>query len=541
MTATSAHITVTVNNAPPSTTVVLPSNGATVSGGQWLDAIASPGATQVQYELTGGTLTNSVIATATPTIYGWLAKWDTTTVPNGTYTLNSVATFPGGVTATSPDITVTVNNAPPSTTVVLPSNGATVSGGQWLDAIASPGATQVQYELTGGTLTNSVIATATPTIYGWLAKWDTTTVPNGTYTLNSVATFPGGVTATSPDITVTVNNVPPMTTVVLPSNGATLSGTQVFDATASPGVTKVQYELTGGSLNDAIIATGTPTLYGWLAGWDSTTVPNGTYTLQSVASYAGGVSGTSAGITITVANTVTFHYNGTNGSDGSAQYWTVPSGVTSIRIEAFGAQPGSDGGLGGEASGTLAVSPGQVLSVLVGGHGGFNGGGYAPGPVGGGASDVRVAPYDLADRVIVGGGGGGLGEVYSPLLNPPFQYVSGGAGGWPAGSGGSLGGVEGGGGTSSSGGAGGSGGGEPGTLGAGGDGAPVDGEFSGGGGGGGGYYGGGGGGFYSVLGVSEGTGAGGGGSSFFINGCSSAACPSGVNSGDGYVTITYGA
>ena len=42
--------------------------------------------------------------------------------------------------------------------------------------------------MSGGTLTNQVIATATPTIYGWLAQWNTTTVPNGTYSLESVAT-----------------------------------------------------------------------------------------------------------------------------------------------------------------------------------------------------------------------------------------------------------------------------------------------------------------------------------------------------------------
>ena len=31
-------------------------------------------------------------------------------------------------------------------------------------------------------------------------------------------------------------------------------------------------------------------------------MPNGTYTLQSVASYAGGVSGTSSGVSVTVDN-----------------------------------------------------------------------------------------------------------------------------------------------------------------------------------------------------------------------------------------------
>jgi hypothetical protein len=51
-----------------------------------------------------------VVGTATPTFYGWVAEWNTTGVPNGTYTLQSVATETGGTTATSPAITVTVAN-----------------------------------------------------------------------------------------------------------------------------------------------------------------------------------------------------------------------------------------------------------------------------------------------------------------------------------------------------------------------------------------------------------------------------------------------
>jgi hypothetical protein len=67
-------------------------------------------------------------------------------------------------------------------------------------------------------------------------------------------------------------------------------------------VTRVQYEVTGGSLTNSVIATATPTIYGWLASWNTTTVSNGTYALQSVASYAGGVSAPSAPITISVTN-----------------------------------------------------------------------------------------------------------------------------------------------------------------------------------------------------------------------------------------------
>ena len=302
----------------PSTFVAIPSDNATVSGtSQILDAGASSGVTQVQYEITGGTLNDSVIATATATIYGWIALWNTTTVANGTYTLQSVATS-NGVSGTSAPVTITVNNPNPSTEVLIPSNNATVSGtSQVLDAVASSGVTQVQYEITGGTLNDSVIATATPTIYGWIALWNTTGVVNGTYTLQSVATS-NGVSGTSAPVTITVNNPTPSTEVLIPSNNATVSGTsQVLDAVASSGVTQVQYEITGGTLNDSVIATATPTIYGWIALWNTTGVADGNYTLNSAASYADGVRGTSPPITLIVDNPATLAGLATTNQTGS--------------------------------------------------------------------------------------------------------------------------------------------------------------------------------------------------------------------------------
>ena len=69
-------------------------------------------------------------------------------------------------------------------------------------------------------------------------------------------------------------------------------------------------------------------------------------------------------------------------------------------------------GLGGMARGALAVTPGDILYIYVGGNDGYNGGGEAwsgstlPGN-GGGASDVRVGGMAITDRVIAAGGGGG--------------------------------------------------------------------------------------------------------------------------------------
>ena len=292
----------------PITAVAIPANGAAVSGNSVvLDATASSpeGMSTVKFEVSGGSLSDQVVATATPTIYGWIGSWNTTAVPNGIYTLQSVATDDDGSTVTSAPLTVTVDNPAPSTAVLIPSNGADQAGtGAVLDASASSNVTSVSFQLSGGSLNHQVVATATPTIYGWLAQWNTTNVPNGTYNLQSVASYTGGLNGTSSPISMTIDNAAPSTAVLIPSSGADQSGTSaVLDASASSNVTSVRFVLGGGSLSSGqTIAQGTLTPYGWLAEWNTTSVPDATYTVDSVASYAGGVSGTSSPISVTVDN-----------------------------------------------------------------------------------------------------------------------------------------------------------------------------------------------------------------------------------------------
>ena len=117
-------MTLTVNNPPPTTAVLIPATGSTQSGGTAvLDANASANVTSIKFELTGGTLNDQVISTASPTIYGWVGQWNTTTIPNGTYTLQSVASYGGGVAGTSAPVTLTVNNPPPTTPCSSPRPG----------------------------------------------------------------------------------------------------------------------------------------------------------------------------------------------------------------------------------------------------------------------------------------------------------------------------------------------------------------------------------------------------------------------------------
>ncbi len=98
----------------------------------------------------------------------------------------------------------------------------------------------------------------------------------------------------------------------------------------------------------------------------------------------------------------TFDYTGT------ITTYTVPAGVTSLDITAKGASggyyPGATAGNGATMSGTFAVTPGQVLSILVGQSPGASSFTF---PGGGGGSFVALgADYTTATPLLVAGGGG---------------------------------------------------------------------------------------------------------------------------------------
>jgi hypothetical protein len=230
---------------------------------------------------------------------------------------------------------------------------------------------------------------------------------------------------------------------------------------------------------------------------------------------------------------------------GSIQTWNPPINAINMSFEAFGAEGGKNGGLGGKVTGDFRTIP-STLYVAVGSAGktgnsvvgGFNGGGrsgsgsYVEGS-GGGASDIRTG-LEIDSRIVVAGGGGGNGAG---------NTLPAGAGGALFASAGQDGQAKaGGGGSQVSGGAGGlaNGSGTSGTAGAlslGGNGGSSD--LYGGGGGGGGYYGGGGGGSDSD-GCCLDAGGGGGGSSYansmYI---SNVAHTPGTKSGNGLVKIQF--
>jgi hypothetical protein len=215
------------------------------------------------------------------------------------------------------------------------------------------------------------------------------------------------------------------------------------------------------------------------------------------------------------AETVNFSYA------GFEQIFMVPAGISTIQVSLYGAQGGGpNGGQGGASFADLVVTPGESLSIFIGGQGGFvsttnggtasggfNGGGLGRtngiGAGGGGATDIRRAGTKL---IVARGGGGG---------STCNGGVGGGATGGAAACGSAAGGSQTAGGVGSA----------PGSFGFGG--AATSGSADGGGGG---WFGGGAG------------QAGGGGSSFLASSPSiltNGATLSGINFGDGKASISY--
>ncbi len=247
---------------------------------------------------------------------------------------------------------------------------------------------------------------------------------------------------------------------------------------------------------------------------------------------------------VVLMDTVSFAYN-----DTAPIAWTVPP-VQTVHFIIRGARgAGANGGSGAIVEGDLDVVPGEVLEFWIGGEGigalgGWNGGGNGgdansdanAGGGGGGATDIRVAPYGLDNRIVIAAGGGGQGGGNADGAGGIGGCVTGGDGESPFGGGGE-------GGSLTTGGVGGSpwidsgNAGDSGDYGLGGAGG-VDPCYSlgPGGGGGGGYYGGGGGGTDCFASGTLGGGGGGGGSSFIPTGFE---CMAGTHNAAGSIELIF--
>ncbi|MFC1717863.1 Ig-like domain-containing protein, partial [Candidatus Poribacteria bacterium] len=293
------QVSVMVNNVdtiPPTVTITTPAAGSEVSGTTTVVASVSDNngvaaITNVDFYM-GGVLKGS------DTAYPFSCSWDTTTASDGSCTVEAKAYDEAGNMGAG-QISVTVNNAdtiPPTVSITYPFAGSSVSGTTAVATSVSDnngitGIANVEFYIDGVLSGND-----TTYIFSW--SWNTTTVPNGSRTIEAKVYDTAGNMGTA-QISVTVNNpdnITPTVTITSPASGSEVSDTVAISADASDnmGVEKVEFYV-----DTVLLANDTTAPYS--CSWDTTSATNGSHTIEARAYDVAGNMGVNQ-ISVTVNN-----------------------------------------------------------------------------------------------------------------------------------------------------------------------------------------------------------------------------------------------
>jgi len=429
------------------------------------------------YIVTGTTNGCSSTGTVTVTISKTIAAGRGTRCPGVNSTLsatgaNTYTWMPGNLSGSS----VTVAPAVTTTyTVTGTVNGCITTDTVTIVTLPSvqPSAATITPVIAEGSLASLTCTSVLPATYVWTPNQNSAgtlsgnavyQLPTQTTTYTVAATDGIGCTGTA-TVTVTVNKLPDVTGNTTICSG----GTAVLTATGAAPFTWYTSASGGSPIFTGATFT-TPTLFANTSYWvaadggsrkevkvnvistsltSAVAVPavicrQETSGLQAPfpgivrwydASTGGNLVGTSTpGFPLTVAPPVTTTYyaaaipaqlSANFSYTGNVQQWIVPAGVTSIHVDAYGAR-GTRGifntwphyGKGGRVQAVMNVTPGDTLSIYVGGTALWNGGGNSGrGSIGGDATDIRLHGTGLINRILVAGGGGGSGAVLGGMAN----------------------------------------------------------------------------------------------------------------------------
>ena len=279
---------------PPTVNITAPAAG-NVSGTINVTANASDnvGVVGVQFQLNGANLGAEDLASP------YSISWNTTTSPNGNYTLTAIARDAAGNTTTSTGVAVTINNdtQAPTVNITAPAAG-TVTGTINVTATAADnvGVAGVQFLLDGANLGTEDVASP------FSISWNTATATNGNHTLTARARDAAGNTTTSVGVIVTASNDNQAPTINLtePAAGQVAGTINVSaDANDNVGVVGVQFLLDGANLGTEDSATP------FTISWNTATIADGNHSLTARARDAAGNTTTSAAVVVAVKNDLT--------------------------------------------------------------------------------------------------------------------------------------------------------------------------------------------------------------------------------------------
>ena len=283
-TGAATAVAVTVDNVPPTVAITSPADDATVKGTVVAAATAADNLTvaHVKFFVDG-------VERATVGAAPYQFNWDTTADTSGAHTLRTEATDGAG-SKTAVEITVSVDNVPPTVAVAAPADQATVRGTilTMTTAADNLAVSHVKFFVDG-------VERATDTTAPYEYNWDTTAETPGPHALRAEAADGAGTLATSA-ITVTVDNQPPTVTVTAPADQATVSGAALASAIAADNLTVARVTFYVDGVERAAVVTAP-----YQFSWDTTADASGPHTLRAEAADGAGATASST-VAVTVDN-----------------------------------------------------------------------------------------------------------------------------------------------------------------------------------------------------------------------------------------------
>ncbi len=305
--------------AGPWISVLTPSEAQTVSGSLditgavahaelgtgsmafWLDGLPLQLDNFVRNVETVGACEQPVASDPSCPYIGFSGSLDTRSIADGSHTLQVVAIDRRTVypRPTYIERIFTVDNSckdlqQPTVVLASPSAGSTVTGPTLLQAAAADNGTLTKVEFF---VDGIRVGGDTTAPYTWV--WNSAAAGTGSHSLKARAFDACGNAAwsTSVSVQVAIDTTAPMVSLTAPAAGAIVRGIVPLQATSSDafGVTRVEFFLDG-----ALIATDSNAPYA--ASWNTVAAASGLHTLQAKAYDTSGNVGSSATVSVNVAN-----------------------------------------------------------------------------------------------------------------------------------------------------------------------------------------------------------------------------------------------
>ena len=286
-----ASVPVTVDNTPPSTSLLSPAANTFATASLAASALASDayGVQSVRFKIDGVSVGAAPTAPDGGSGYVYSETLSLAGLANGPHTLTEVATDQAGNTATSAPLSFNVGVQPLVATLSSPVDWTfatkTVPASIGIVGGAAPYSSQLFVD---GKASGTPVTTSPGSI-----SWDTSKVADGSHTISVAVTDSSHTTASTATVHQTVDNTPAAAVMYQPAQGARVNGPITIQVHASDadGIRSVRFSIDGAPIGAILTKPDTGQLYLYSASFDTSVLVAGTHQVSAtVIDNAGNVT-----------------------------------------------------------------------------------------------------------------------------------------------------------------------------------------------------------------------------------------------------------